>query len=174
MTVKENRKSSVAMIFSTLGTVLLILIIIICIPLTVPRLFGYEAYHVISGSMEPEIPIGSLVFIKEMEASDVEKEDVIAFYGGSSSSAIITHRVVENRVVMGEFITKGDANEANDMNPVDYDEFIGKVVWSVPLLGTLAQFLAIGTGKWIAIGVIGVILLFYGLVSVLNRKNRNE
>lgn len=170
MRSKENRKRSVAKLFGTLGTILLILIILICIPLMVPRFFGYEAYHVISGSMEPEIPTGSLVFIKEMKAAEVEEEDVIAFYGGPSSSAIITHRVVENRVVMGEFITKGDANEANDMNPVDYNEFIGKVVWSIPFLGTLAQFLTAGIGKWIAIGVIGLILLFYSLVSVINKK----
>jgi len=170
MRKKGNSKRSVAMIFSTLSTILLVLIIIICLPLTVPRFFGYEAYTVISGSMEPEIPTGSLVFIKEAEASEIEKEDVIAFYGGSSSSAIITHRVVENRVVMGEFITKGDANKANDMNPVDYDDFIGKVVWSVPFLGTVAQLLASGIGKGIAIGAICVVLVLYGIVNILNKK----
>ena len=38
------------------------------------------------------------------ERSDID----IAFYGGKDTNAIITHRVVENRVVMGEFITKGE------------------------------------------------------------------
>lgn len=129
------------MVCSALGTILLIVLIVGCLPLTVPRIFGYQLYTVISGSMEPEIPVGSLVYIKGMEPEDVEEKDVIAFYGGRDSNAIITHRVVENRVVMGEFITKGDANQTEDMNPVDYNEFIGRVELSIPAVGGIAQSL---------------------------------
>ena len=64
--------------------------------------------------MEPAIPTGSLVYIKEMEPKDVQVDDVIAFYGTKDAASIITHRVVENRVLMGEFITKGDANATKD------------------------------------------------------------
>lgn len=85
---------------------LLILLIVICLPLTVPKAFHYHVYTVISGSMEPAIPTGSLVYIKEMEPKDVQVDDVIAFYGTKDAASIITHRVVENRVLMGEFITK--------------------------------------------------------------------
>ena len=82
--------------------------------------------------MEPAIPTGSLVYIKEMEPKDVQVDDVIAFYGTKDAASIITHRVVENRVLMGEFITKGDANATKDMNPAPYDNFIGKVAYSIP------------------------------------------
>jgi len=44
---------------------LLAALVLICLPLTVPRLFGYHIYTVVSGSMEPAIPTGSLVYIRE-------------------------------------------------------------------------------------------------------------
>ena len=88
------------------GTVLLILVIVLCIPITVPRLFGYDIYTVISGSMEPAIPTGSLIYTKEIPPKEVKKEDVIAFYRGTDSGAIVTHRVVKNQTVSGKFITK--------------------------------------------------------------------
>ncbi|MDE6961989.1 MAG: S26 family signal peptidase, partial [Lachnospiraceae bacterium] len=49
------------------GTLLLVALVAVCLPLTVPRFFGYHIYSVISGSMEPAIPTGSLVYIKTME-----------------------------------------------------------------------------------------------------------
>ena len=155
---------------SALGTILLIGIIILCVPVTVPKALGYQVYTVVSGSMEPAIPTGSLVFIKGMEASEVEAEDVIAFYGGPGSNSIITHRVVENRVIMGEFVTKGDANEDVDMNPVDYNEFIGKVSLSIPALGVAAQILTSGEGKIAAAGVIVLAVLLHVLAGVLEKR----
>lgn len=170
MEAKKNKKSPVSVICSVLGTALLILLIISCIPLTVARMFGYQIYTVISGSMEPAIPTGSLVFIKDMEPQDVEENDAIAYYGGRDSNAIITHRVVENRVVMGEFITKGDANQTEDMNPVDYDNFLGRVEKSIPQVGIFAQMLTSMEGKITAACVIGLALVLHLLAAVFDRK----
>ena len=97
------------------GTLILLSVIASCLPVTVPRFMGYEIYNVVSGSMEPEIPVGSLLYIKETEPEGMEEGEVIAFYGMADAGAIITHRVVENRVVMGELITKGDENEKEDI-----------------------------------------------------------
>ena len=43
------------------GTFILLSVIITCLPAAVPRLLGYEVYNVVSGSMQPEIPVGSLI-----------------------------------------------------------------------------------------------------------------
>ena len=110
---------------NTAGTAILILLILACLPLTLPRLAGYRLYTVVSGSMEPEIPVGSLVFVHDAAPEDMVEGDVIAFYGAVDSSAVITHRVLSNSITMGQFITKGDANEEQDVNPVPYDNFIG-------------------------------------------------
>ncbi len=140
-------KTKTTKICNITGGLLLILVILLCIPLTIPRLFGCEIYHVISGSMEPAIPTGSVVYVKEIEASDLQKDDVIAYYSSDENGAIITHRIVQNRVVSGEFITKGDANEKEDLTPVTYDRLIGKVVLSIPFLGRVLTMISGTSGK---------------------------
>ena len=54
--MSQKKKNPVATVCSLLGTILLIVLIFGCIPLTVPKAFGYNIYTVISGSMEPAIP----------------------------------------------------------------------------------------------------------------------
>lgn len=171
---KKKRKNPGAVFCRFLGTVLLVAMILICLPLTAPKLFGYNIYTVVSGSMEPAIPTGSLVYIHEMAPEDVEVDDVIAFYGSADSASIITHRVVENRVLMGEFVTKGDANETEDMNPVPYSNFIGKVVRSFPEIGVFAQILTGQEGKFIAAGVILAAVILQGLGSLLDCRQEKK
>ena len=67
---------------SVSGTLILISVIAVCIPITVPKLMGYEIYNVVSGSMEPEIPIGSAIYVKAAEPEGVQEGDVIAFRRG--------------------------------------------------------------------------------------------
>lgn len=153
-----------------LGTLLLVLLVICCLPLTVPRFFGYHIYSVISGSMEPEIPVGSLLYIREVTAQDVEEGAVIAFYGARDSASIITHRVVENRVVMGEFITRGDANPTEDMTPVPYGNLIGQVVQVIPRAGTAAELLTGREGKLLAAGAIVAAVLLHAVSAVWRRR----
>lgn len=160
---KRKKKSPVAVLCSALGTVLLILLVVVCLPLTLPRVMGYDIYTVISGSMEPAIPTGSLVYIEGAQPEEIEAGDVIAFYGAEDSAAVITHRVVENNTLMGQFVTKGDANEKADVNPVDYEELIGKLVMSVPYLGRAAQLFTSTAGKIGAGVVILAALLLHGI-----------
>ena len=169
--MKKTKKSAGAVLCRSLGTILLAALVLVCLPLTVPRLFGYHIYSVVSGSMEPAIPTGSLVYIRETAPEDVEAEDVIAFYSSADSASIITHRVVENRVLMGEFITKGDANQTEDMNPVPYSNLIGKVVRSFPEIGAMAQILTGKEGKFIAAGVIAAALFLQGMASLLEKRH---
>ena len=168
---KNIKKSAGAVLCRSLGTILLAALVLVCLPLTVPRLFGYHIYSVVSGSMEPAIPTGSLVYIRETAPEDVEADDVIAFYSSADSASIITHRVVENRVLMGEFITKGDANQTEDMNPVPYSNLIGKVVRSFPEIGAMAQILTGKEGKFIAAGVIAAALFLQGMASLLEKRH---
>lgn len=147
MRQQKSKRRRAAGVCSTIGAILLILVIGLCAPLTLPRMLGYHIYNVISGSMEPKIPTGSLVYVSEEEPKDLKKGDVIAFYGADNTGSIITHRVTDNQVVSGRIITKGDANEAEDMNPVEYDRVVGKVTLSIPVLGSILAAVATGYGK---------------------------
>ena len=129
---------------SILGTLILVAAILTVLPVTVPRFLGYEIYNVISGSMEPELPVGSVVYVKETDPAEIQEGDIIAF---NSQGSVVTHRVKQNRVVEGEFVTKGDANEAEDLWTVDYDELIGRVTFHAPVLGGLMELYTTGVGK---------------------------
>lgn len=121
-------------LFHILGTLMLIAVIAAMVPVTVPRLRGYEVFHVVSPSMTPEIPMGSIVYVKEIRPDLVPEGDVIAF---TSQGTVVIHRVVRNNNGENEFVTKGDANEAEDVSPVPYSALIGRVEKHYPYLGAL-------------------------------------
>lgn len=152
---------------SVLGTVILVGVIAAFLPLTVPRLMGYEIYEVVSGSMEPEIPVGSAIYVKAVQPQEVEEGDVIAFHKDGS---VITHRVEENRYVEGEFVTKGDANREEDMEPVAYGSLIGKVERHVPVLGIVMSLLASNTGKLYAVLLAVCGVMFHMLATILRDR----
>lgn len=153
----EKRRSVPAALCSVLSALILTAVLAVCVPMTVPRLFGYDVYTVVSGSMEPDIPIGSAIYVEAVAPEEVAAGDVIAFY---SRGAVITHRVVENRVVSGEFVTKGDANAENDMETAGYEMLVGRMAVSVPVLGSIMAVCSETTGKlYLVCGVVGAVLL---------------
>ncbi len=117
---------------NVIGTLLLIAVIATSVPLAVPTLMGYEIYNVTSGSMEPTLPVGSVIYVKPTQAELVQPGDIIAFY---VDAVVVTHRVVENRFVEGEFVTKGDANEMTDFSNARYRDLVGVVKYHFPYLG---------------------------------------
>lgn len=142
-----------------LSMLILLAVVAVCIPMTVPRLMGYDVYVVVSGSMEPAIPVGSALYVESAAPEKVTAGEVIAFY---DRGVVITHRVVENHVVEGEFITKGDANEENDLAPVPYASLIGRMARSVPFLGNMMAVCSGTKGKiYLACGVVGAVLLLW-------------
>jgi signal peptidase I len=116
-----------------LGTLILLAVILTAVPLAVPRFFGYEIFNVETGSMEPALPVGSVVYVKPVEPTTIKAGDIIAFY---SNGTVITHRVVENRTEEDKFVTKGDANAIEDLGNVNYGDVIGVVKYHFPVLGS--------------------------------------
>ena len=73
-------------------------------------IFGIRPYVVLSGSMEPEIKTGSVVFVNQnVKFSELEKGDIITYKTGD---VMVTHRVHEKNG--DKIITKGDANDSLD------------------------------------------------------------
>lgn len=140
-----------------LGTLMILLVVLSCLPIVTARITGYEVYNVVSGSMEPEIPVGSAVYVESVAPKGIVPGDVIAFHSGSS---VVVHRVVENRTREGEFVTKGDANAAEDLFAVGYGELIGRVSKHYPVLGTFLFFYTSTIGKAYAICFAGCGALF--------------
>ena len=137
---KKSHKTS-GRILRTAGIALMVLVAAACLSLIIPRLAGYDGYVVVSGSMEPTIPTGSIIYSKKTEPALLETGDVIVFIDEARGTTPITHRVVSNDPSTGTIITKGDANESEDINPVTYDNVVGKVAAHIPKIGfTVAMF----------------------------------
>lgn len=151
------------------GILILLSVIISCLPVTVPRLMGYEIYDVVSGSMEPEIPVGSILYVEGLAPEDVEEGDVIAFW---SNGSVVAHRVVKNKVVEGTFITKGDANAREDMNDIEYEALIGRVKAHYPLLGHLTALYGSRVGKVYVICFAACGAMFNMLAGRLRERRR--
>ena len=159
--------------FCKAASLLLILVVfVLYLPLTLPRIFGYECSSVVSASMEPAIQMGGLVYYTKCEPAALNAGDIIVFrtsYGTGVSD--ITHRVVENNRAEGTVTTKGDANGNNDFAPIRYDLIKGKVAKALPFGGELALRLTAQSGKRaMACLLIPAVLLHFAAQPVDERK----
>ena len=150
-------KAIPALLCNVLGTILILGVILTMLPAFLPRLMGIRVYDVVSGSMEPTIPVGSMIFVKPVDGDEIMDGDVIAFY---SNGVVVTHRVMENRRLEKQFITKGDANEQVDMNWIDYEELLGRVDRHIPMMGEFTAHLTTPLGKIYLFAVLVCGLLF--------------
>ena len=135
---------------STVGIILMVIVVAACLCLVIPKIAGYESYVVVSGSMEPAIPVGSIVYSEETDPALLSTGDVIVFRDATRGSTPITHRVVSNDPVTGIVITKGDANVNEDANPITYDNILGKVKAHLPRIGFTVAMFSTTLGKLVA------------------------
>lgn len=111
----------------------LLAVVIAGLVLTLPKIAGIQPYVVLSGSMEPEIPTGGVVFTNT-NFRDPEKGDIITYE--VSDGSLVTHRVIK---AGEEIVTQGDANVMADP-PIKEDQVIGTVVFWLPYLGYALDF----------------------------------
>ena len=79
-------------VWNIISTALVVLVVLFAVVLLGVRLFGIRVYSILSGSMEPEYPVGALIYVKEIDPSEVEVGDVITYVLPNETPA--THRVV--------------------------------------------------------------------------------
>ena len=168
MREKNSRKKKsgwISKVLNAIGTAMILIVVLLCLLLVLPKALGFQMYHVLSGSMEPTLPVGCLIYVQAGIPEEVEAEDVIAFYVSSpEDSGIITHRVVANNVVSGTFETKGDANERQDPVPVPYGNYIGRVRLMIPYMGEVLTCMSSLYGRVAAVSfvLLGVLLNLIG------------
>lgn len=133
-------------------------------------LFGSQIMVVLSGSMSPAFDTGSIVAVKPVAFHDVKVNDIITFK--DPEGLTITHRVIE--VGAGQLITKGDANDGKDTSPVTPDRLIGKVQYSVPLIGYFIEFARSGLGMLLMLAVPGVYLIVSQVWKLLRMIREEE
>ena len=148
MPAKEQKKRTggklIPALCNVLGVLLLLAVIALCIPMVAPTMMGYQTFSMNDSSMEPAVPLGSAIYVEPVEPSLLQEGDIIAYNDGEG---VIAHRVSINRTTAEEVVTKGDANEEEDFDPIPYASVLGRVALSIPAMGTFAAILATPIGK---------------------------
>lgn len=175
---------TVKRLWSIITTLLVIAVVIMAILIVGVKLVGIQPYAVLSGSMEPTYPVGSLIYDKKVDASTLQEGDVITFM--ISEDMVATHRIVaivpdEEYPSVLRFQTKGDANADPDAGLVHYKNVVGTPVFKIPMLGYVAEFVKRPPGLYIAIAVAALLLLLEFLPDLIfpdeeeeEEKKKNE
>ena len=159
-------------VWNIFTTVIVVLVVIFAVLLFGVRLFGVQVYSVISGSMEPEYPVGSLIYVKDINPSEIEVNDVITYVLPSETPS--THRVVRIDEENQLFYTKGDANETEDGAPVHFKNLIGTPVFKIPYLGYVAYYIQHPPGMYIAIAAGAVLLILVFLPDLFKKDKKKD
>ncbi len=164
-------KGKVARLLNWSGVVMTILLILLCIPFTLPKLFGLQLFEVKTASMEPEYPVGSVVYVKEAESADIAVGDIITYTLGSDTEYVMTHRVVAISEEEQTFITKGDANMVEDAEPVSFSRLVGKPVCCIPGIAAISNFINSNMGVKVMIGIFVIVIMMW---LIADRLKKNE
>lgn len=175
---RKNRKRKLKNFLSIVINILLIPILIYNLSLIVqailnpkktPSFLGIKTYVIISGSMQPELNIGDIVIVEEVDKEELKKEDIISFRKGQS---VVTHRISEiiNENENITFKTKGDNNNTEDSGTINFEMIEGKVIKIVPNIGKISLALQ----NKLVIILITIIGYIYLLISGTNKKKKNK
>lgn len=135
--------------------------------IVVPFATGSQTYAVLTSSMAPQYPPGTLIVVKPVDFAELEVGDVVTYQLESGKPAVITHRITGitsdqqgNRML----VTAGDNNDAADPEPVREIQVRGKLLYAVPHAGYLANALGKSDrGVWVT--VLAFVLIGYGAFS---------
>lgn len=163
------------------AVVAFVLLAIVALAANVKLPQGYNLYVVQSGSMEPQIGVGSVVltkptadFVAPMQTPRFIRGDVITFSAGDS---LVSHRVIETVEEERQFFykTRGDANEEADKNLVAEENVVGKVYLTAPHVGRFVSFAKQPLGYFLMIFIPSVYVIIseaWAIISELRKVRR--
>ena len=139
-----------------------LVVVVLGLGVVIPKLGGATAYTILTGSMRPKMPPGTLVVVKPVEPEQVRVGDVLTYQIESGKRAVATHRVERVEINLAgkySFIMKGDANDVADPTPVRPEQVRGKRWYAVAYLA-YPSLLVDGDIREVA--VMGAVVLLFG------------
>ncbi len=133
-------------------------------------------YVVKSGSMEPDLPVGSLIYVKKYKNdlySHIEVGDDITFYLNtypSEDMTICTHRIIEINQEEDKIITKSIIEDSIEDKPITSNDVIGKVMFHINGIGYLYSIFT-NLYFWLIIifGLI-ILILIYKIIQIKKKE----
>ena len=150
--------------------VLLLMVALAALTVVIPRLTGSVPLTILTSSMEPRLPPGTLVIVRPVAAEEIRLGAVIVYQLRSGEPETVTHRVVGITTSEdGErtFTTRGDNNPQDDPAPVRAAQVRGEVWYSLPLIGYVAVSVGGGIRSWIVVAI-AVCLAAFGMFMVVS------
>ena len=171
--IKDAKPPLVARILQGVMRMVCILLLVAVCCIGLPRLLGMNEFNVLTGSMSPTYPVGTLVFVQSKDPYSIRAGEVVSIVMNDKLD-ILTHRVVQNNYDDKTITTRGDANNSND-SPTLYDNVVGVVVFSLPYVGAVVDYLTnndIGriVGIGILIGIVALTFLAEAICSLLTKQ----
>lgn len=172
----NNEQSSVRKWCSRFANLLVVLVAAIAVVLVGLKMMGYRSFTVLSGSMEPEYPVGAMLYVKPINYQELKVGDVIS-YVASDDKTVVTHRIVKIEVdeadaTVWRFKTKGDANKTADAKLVHYKNVLGTPTIIIPYIGYFVHNIQKPPGIYITL-VVGTLLLAWTfLPSTLEERRK--
>lgn len=124
-----------------------------------------------SGSMQPRIPVGSLIITRQIEPNQIKSGNVISF---KVDNEVLTHRVISvsknNKRVKLE--TKGDNSISKDPGFISEFDILGKLVLVIPYLGYVLLLFQRPSGWLLIVCVIGEALMIYNIIMLVKKGKK--
>lgn len=155
-----------------LNIIIMIVLLALALLMIVPKFVGGQNLAVLSGSMEPGIPVGSMVVTKQVKPESLKEGDVITFR--ISDTTMVTHRVVKIDKEQQQITTKGDANNVEDATPVAFANVVGKKVFHVPYAGYITMHIKSPLGIAVICGIVIVLILLNFLPDIIGGTEEEE
>lgn len=153
------------------STILMVVLLALAAVLIVPVILGYTELAVLTGSMQPTIPVGSLIYVKEVEPSTLQVGDVVTYQ--LEGDTMVTHRVVKVNPDEGYLVTQGDANEDPD-GQITFDRIVGKMDFHLPYLGYISMNIRTKTGIFAICGTLIAIILLTFIPEIFSNDEEEE
>ena len=149
------------------GLAIVILLMMSAVFIYVGPHIGWRFDAVLSGSMEPEVKVGSLVVTHSVDAEEIGVGDIITFRSNTADVQMVTHRVIGiGRSSSLYFETQGDANEDPDPATVPARNLVGKVSFHIPYWGYFTEFIKTPFGFLLAVVIPGSAIIALYIIAV--------
>ncbi len=170
---KIKNKKMTKKVFKCIILVSLIILFIINLILSFEEdthVLGIYMFNIVSESMEPTFYKDDLAIVQKSKLDELKKGKIITFKQGDR---VISHRIFEITKENGnlKFITKGDNNDVQDKDPVEFKNVYGKVLFTIPKLGKVVHYIQNSRGF---INILIFVIILYVLVSLKDKQKNTR
>ncbi len=161
-------------IWNIITSVIVVIAVLLAIALVGVRFIGLQVFTVLSPSMEPVYHVGSLIYVKNADVSELEVGDAITFR--VDSGTIVTHKIIE--IIPDadggsvSYRTQGEANDTPDGGSVPYANIIGTPIFTIPYLGYFASYIQQPPGMYVAIAAAALLIILVFIPDLFGKSKK--